>query len=136
MRKLKIEFCDGSGNKITVVCNGGIEKERIVKLLEIFEIKKQERTTSRRTIRDNILEIIFNDLKDVWFTSKDVAMIYFRKFNENIKPSTVSTYLSRLYDEGYFERIGNRNCWQYRLIPKTSTKSIEEYLKEFYNKSD
>ncbi|MEM0231494.1 MAG: hypothetical protein QXI49_03780 [Candidatus Methanomethylicaceae archaeon] len=137
MRKLKIEFYDKNGHKITIVCNGSLEKERIMKLFEIFEVKEEgNKTTSRKTIKENILDIIYQELKDVWFTSKDIALIYHKRFNENIKPSTISTYLSRLYDEGYIERIGNRNGWKYRLIPKSSTKSIEGYFKEIYNKSD
>lgn len=136
MRKLKIEFSDKNGHKVTIICNGNFDKEKIMKLFEIFEVKEQQRTSSRKTIKENILDIIFQELKDVWFTSKDVALIYSRKFNESIKPSTISTYLSRLYDEGYVERVGNRNGWQYRLILKSSTKSIEGYFKEIYNKSD
>lgn len=137
MRKLKIEFHDKNGHKITIMCNGSLEKERIIKLFEIFEVKEEKsKTTSRKTIKENILDIIFQELKDVWFTSKDVGFIYYKKFNENIKTSTISTYLSRLYDEGYVERVGNRNCWQYKLISKSSTKNIEGYLKEIYNKND
>lgn len=135
MHKLKIEFCDGHGEQVTIALKGPISKERLLRLLELFEVKNQETSSnSQRTIRESIMEIINSKLSNKWFTSKEVASIYFEQFHESIKPSTISTYLSRLYSGGFLERIGNRSCWQYRLVPKTSTKNVEPFLKELYRK--
>ncbi len=135
MRRLKIEFCDGNGEQVTVALSGPVSKEKLLRLIELFEIKDRiDSSITHKTIRERILDIINSKLAVTWFTSKDVASIYFEEFHESIKPSTISTYLSRLYNNGYLERNGNRSCWQYRLVSKTSTKNIETFLKDLYKK--
>lgn len=135
MRKLKIEFCDENGEQVTVALSGALSKEKLFKLLELFDINERAvaNTKTLKTIRDKILNIINSKLNNSWFTSKELASIYFEQYHESIKPSTISTYLSRLYNNGYLERNGNRSCWQYRLVTKTS-KNVETFIKELYKK--
>ncbi|NHV46123.1 MAG: BlaI/MecI/CopY family transcriptional regulator [Candidatus Verstraetearchaeota archaeon] len=135
MRKLKIEYSNKNGNKITIIYNGNLSKERILKLIEFFETNDENKPQSMKTtLRERILNIIFNEFCNVWFTSKDVINVYTKKYDESIKPSTISTYLSRLYDNGYLERVRDKNCWKYRIISKTST--IENYAEKLHNESD
>ncbi|MEM3364931.1 MAG: hypothetical protein QXW80_04740 [Candidatus Micrarchaeia archaeon] len=135
MRRLKIEFCDENGEQVTVALSGSVSKEKLFKLIELFEIKDRMCSASKtpKTIRERLLEIINSKLNTTWFTSKELASLYFEIFHESIKPSTISTYLSRLYNNGYLERSGNRSCWQYRLVTKTS-KNVETFIKELYKK--
>lgn len=135
MRRLKIEFCDENGEQVTVALSGRFSKEKLFKLIELFEIKDRTDPTPKtpRTIRERILEIIKSRLNTTWFTSKYLSTLYFEQYHESIKPSTISTYLNRLYNNGYLERSGNRSCWQYKLITETS-KNVETFIKEVYKK--
>ncbi|MCC6012861.1 MAG: BlaI/MecI/CopY family transcriptional regulator [Candidatus Verstraetearchaeota archaeon] len=131
MRKLKIEFSNKNGNKITIICNGNLPKEQILKLIELFENSSETKSQfTRTTLRERILDLILNEFNNIWFTSKDIIDAYIKKYNESIKPSTISTYLSRLYDNGYLERIRDKKHWKYKLISKTSTKNIESYTEK------
>jgi predicted transcriptional regulator len=40
--------------------------------------------------------------------------------------STISTYLGRLYRDGYLEREGNRVSLRYRLTGKTKISRLQE----------
>jgi len=68
------------------------------------------------TIKDRLLHIIKNNFKYGWFRSSDVKEEYERQFGEEIKASTVATYLARFYEEGILDRRGARLNREYRLI--------------------
>ena len=55
------------------------------------------------------LKLLFEKLKKIgWFTSQHVKELYFHEFGEELKSSTVSTYLNRLYGSGELSRRGSR----------------------------
>jgi len=130
MKKIKIEICDTNGELVTVAMSGQVSKERLMQILNIFEginnkdesiIKQQDHI---KTAKDKILDVIKFDLSKVWFTSKDLSLLHINKYHEPIKSSTISTYLARLFSNGYLERKGNRACWQYHVISALSTKNV------------
>ncbi|MHC1570426.1 MAG: transcriptional repressor [Methermicoccaceae archaeon] len=69
---------------------------------------------SELTLRQRLEMFIKYDLDAEWFTSRDVKRAYEQKF-DSISLSTVSTYLSRMFQDGILERMGNRNERRYRL---------------------
>jgi hypothetical protein len=118
MKKMKIEFCDGNGEQITVAVSGQFSKERLLQIIGLFDNNQYQQSSIpvTKTSMDKITDLIRTKLNNSWFTSKDISLIYKEQHCENIKSSTISTYLTRLYNNGYIERKGNRSCWQYKLI--------------------
>lgn len=129
MKRIKIEICDTNGEQITVALSGQVAKDKLLKILQIIdnETPTPPTTTSTvtKTTKDKLLDVIATDLSKVWFTSKDLSLLFQERFHEPIKPSTISTYLTRLYSNGYLERKGNRACWQYRLVSNISADKID-----------
>lgn len=115
---MKIEFCDGNGEQVTVAVNGQFSKERLLQIIGLFDNNQYQQPLIpiTKTSMDKIVDLIKTKLNNSWFTSKDISLIYTEQHRENIKSSTISTYLTRLYNNGYIERKGNRSCWQYKLI--------------------
>ncbi len=75
------------------------------------------------------LKIIVNQIKYGWFTSDHIRELYQYNFREDIKPSTVSTYLARMYEENLLERRGSRAKREFRLaegalVPIEQVKAI------------
>lgn len=65
-----------------------------------------------------------------WFTSKDIQEQYKEIFDEEIKSSTVSMCLQRLYkQDGILERRGSRAQRNYRLIADRVKKRLDEVAK-------
>jgi AAA15 family ATPase/GTPase len=118
MKKMKIEFCDGNGEQVTVAVSGQFSKERLLQIIGLFDNNQYQQPSIpvTKTSMDKIIDLIKNNLNNSWFTSKDISLIYTEQYRDNIKSSTISTYLTRLYNNGYIERKGNRSCWQYKLI--------------------
>jgi hypothetical protein len=138
MKKLKIEFCDGKGELVTVAMSGSVSKERIWQIIDLFDNNDNHKTPAAsnvtKTAMDKILDLIKSQLSKSWFTSKDLSLMYTEQYHELIKPSTVSTYLTRLYNNGYLERNGNRSCWQYRVVTRISAENVESIIGDLTKK--
>ncbi|MDI9643782.1 MAG: hypothetical protein QFX35_01020 [Candidatus Verstraetearchaeota archaeon] len=133
MKKIKIEICDTNGEQITVAMSGQMSKEKLLQILQIFEdpsTPAPQKSSVLKTTKEKLMGIITADLNKVWFTSKDLSLLYQERYREPIKASTISTYLTRLYSNGYLERKGNRSCWQYRLVSNVSANQIDLVVNE------
>ncbi len=69
------------------------------------------------TLMDKLESFIRFEFSNTWFTTQELRERY-ETVADDIKLSTVSTYLSRMNRDGLLERRGNRNNRQYRLIEK------------------
>ena len=138
MKKLKIEICDGNGDQVTVAMSGSVSKERILQIINLFDNKDEQKTPMinnvTKTAMNKALDLIKSQLNKSWFTSKELSLMYHEQYHESIKPSTISTYLTRIYNNGYLERNGNRSCWQYRVITTISPKNVEKIVEDFNQK--
>ena len=136
-RYLSITIIVRKRNKrITKEIHGAEFKEAIEKIDEflrfIFRIKekpvvrkeKREILSSRVdwfkyhnicSQKEKILLIIRELHSNEWVSSDIIKREYEQIFGENIKLSHVSTYLARLYREGYLERRGDKYKMEYKL---------------------
>jgi hypothetical protein len=71
------------------------------------------------TLMDRLENFIKFEFPNAWFTSQELRERY-ETVMDDIKLSTVSTYLSRMNRDGMLERRGNRNNRQYRLVEESS----------------
>jgi len=67
------------------------------------------------TLMDRLESFIRFEFSNTWFTTQELREKY-ETVADDIKLSTVSTYLSRMNRDGLLEKRGNRNNRQYRLI--------------------
>jgi hypothetical protein len=73
------------------------------------------------TLMERLEKFIRFEFPDNWFTSQQLKDKY-ETVSDDIKLSTVSTYLSRMNHDGMLERKGNRNNRQYRLVSEVSSE--------------
>jgi len=78
------------------------------------------------TIKERLRLFLKFEFKSLWFTTVQVKEKYEAQYGEEIKTSTVSTYLTRLYNEGFLERRGNRVEREYHVIAvNVEDKAVE-----------
>lgn len=65
--------------------------------------------------KDKLFLILRNNHPNQWVRSQDLKIEYQEIFGEEIKLSSLSTYLGRHYAEGALERKGSRAQREYRL---------------------
>jgi DNA-binding transcriptional regulator PaaX len=74
---------------------------------------------------DRLERFIRFEFPNNWFTSQELRERY-ETVADDIKLSTVSTYLSRMNRDGLLERKGNRNNRQYKLIEENRPEATVE----------
>ncbi len=79
--------------------------------------------SSSGTLMDRLESFIKFEFSNTWFTTQELRERY-ETVADDIKLSTVSTYLSRMNHDGLLDRRGNRNNRQYRLIEKIEPEMI------------
>jgi hypothetical protein len=77
------------------------------------------------TLMDRLEKFIKFEFSSTWFTSQELRERY-ETVADDIKLSTVSTYLSRMNRDGLLERKGNRNNRQYRLVEENKSEATAQ----------
>lgn len=105
--------------------DGEALRDKIISFLSasgIFEGKGERGATAPArdygttgTLMGRLENFIKYEFSNTWFTSQELRERY-ETVADDIKLSTVSTYLSRMNRDGLLEKRGNRNNRQYRLI--------------------
>ncbi len=131
-RKLKIEFNNGDGNKISVTISGRFKRDKVLQLLDFIdlldgnsEINEEKLLTDLSKI-EKLQLIIKRKFPIGWFNSQEMMIAYEDILNEPIGLSTVSTYLYRLVGKRVLIRSGSLAERRYKLtrVKKINKKSI------------
>jgi len=127
-RKTKIETVLGDGSKISIVINGNdfSKIKKFIALLEMLENNDEmielNPQTSPTSIYDRIYDLVRFEFGRASFDLNDLHRAYLLKYNDEIKKSTLATYLSRMVENGILERFGSRGRYRYRYIEIVSSK--------------
>jgi len=116
-RRLKLEMVDEDGDKITLVVEGNITREKILQLADLMELYSGQ--SERSHVVENKLVKLARALEKRFpnsdFSSREALEAYAEEYGEEIPLSTVSTYLARLTERGFLERVRGQGFIRYRL---------------------
>jgi len=122
-KKVRVEVYDESGNRYTIMLEGKVSRKNVLKILDIVELlggihEETSFISSEKGLTkfEKIRSIIENNFSSSWFSAKDVQSEYENSTGEHISLSTVSTYLSRLSNQGLLVKQKISNRIRYRLI--------------------
>ena len=121
-RKVRIEFQDERGTKYTLAVQGTLTRDKIAKLVDLMELMDAPLEPSLRPSPDDqtffgkLQALINSEFAVNDFSSSDLAKACEERYNQPVKLSTISTYLSRLADRGVLKRQRFSNSWVYRKI--------------------
>jgi hypothetical protein len=126
-KRFKIELEDAEGSKYNLSLEGNVSKEKIMKIVEFMdliniesngnnenEIYKTNRVTPA-SVGDKIWSIVEGKFPYGGFTSTDILELYEDQYNEPIKLSIISTYLSRYAERGQLIRTRQGKEWIYKI---------------------
>ncbi|MFX0096030.1 MAG: hypothetical protein ACFFBD_30100 [Candidatus Hodarchaeota archaeon] len=128
-RRIKIELYGDDGNKIAVSFKGGLTRQKVLELLDFIDLfdvesfsKQNQRSLSDLSKFDKVKFLLSRRFPIGWFTTQEVLIAYEDSYDEPIDLSTVSTYLTRLANQGMLSRSGSRSKHQYKLRRKTAKR--------------
>ena len=122
-KTVKVEFNDDSGSKYSLKISGDLSREKIMKLIDIYELMNlKQQNLKTLTTYDKLKSLIQEEFNLKIFDSKDILTAYEDKYKKSIELSIISTYLRRLSDDNYITRYKQGRNWIYSL--QTSKQKI------------
>jgi hypothetical protein len=133
-KRFKIELEDAEGSKYNVSLEGNISKDKIMKIVEFMDLLNIESngnsetgtynnnraSTTPASVGDRLWSLIEGKFPYGGFTSTDILELYEDQYNEPIKLSIISTYLSRYSERGRLARTRQGKEWIYKMTRQQS----------------
>jgi hypothetical protein len=132
-KKVRVEVFN-NGDHYTITFEGQVTREKTLRLLDLIELlgglptidSKSNRSLSELPKIERLRLVAEKKFPIGWFSSTDIQTVYEEQFNEPIRLSTVSTYLSRLAERGNLTKSGASNQRRYKMMNALSGYQIHE----------
>jgi hypothetical protein len=119
-KRMKIEFTDDEGTKYTLSIEGTLTKEKMNKIIEVYEFLGgggvDNEPEEEDTIFSRVARLIDEEFPASPFTTSELQAAYEDKYQQPIKLTTISTYLNRLVDRRVLKRVRVGAGYIYRKI--------------------
>ncbi|MGI9566140.1 MAG: hypothetical protein ACR2LL_03885 [Nitrosopumilus sp.] len=118
-KRIRIDMEDSDGARYDIKLEGNVTREKILKIFEMMDlmnIEEEQEVTNMDSIGSKIWHIVDKFFPMGKFTSTNILEKYEDEFNEPIKLSIISTYLSRFSLKGKIDRIRTGREWTYQTI--------------------
>lgn len=130
-KKFRIELEDAEGSKYNLSLEGNISKDKIVKIMEFMdllniegEVPKETEIARPASVGDRIWALVDAKFPFGTFTSSDILELYEDSYNEPIKLSIISTYLSRYAERGRLARTRQGKEWVYKTTRQPAAARV------------
>jgi hypothetical protein len=132
-KKMRVEIFN-DGDRYTITFEGQVTRDKALRLLDLVELLGGVPTVNSESSRpiseipkiDKVRLAVEKNFPVGWFSSTDIQSAYEKQFNEPLRLSTASTYLSRLADRGFFIKKGASNQLRYRIMTAISKHQVHE----------
>jgi len=118
-KRIRIDMEDADGAKYDIKLEGNVTREKVLKIFEMMDLMNIEQgpeTPNLNSIGGKIWGIIDKHFPVGKFTSSEILEKYEDEYDEPIKLSVVSTYLSRFTSKDKIERSKKGREWAYQTI--------------------
>jgi len=121
-KRIRIDMEDSDGARYDIKLEGNVTRDKILKIFEMMDlmnIEEEQEQTNMDSIGSKIWNIVDKYFPIGKFTSTNILEKYEDEYNEPVKLSIISTYLSRFAAKGRVNRIRNGREWTYQTIKIT-----------------
>lgn len=117
-KRIRIDMEDADGARYDIKLEGNVTREKVLKIFEMMDLMniEEQETTNMNSIGSKIWHIIDKFFPMGKFTSTNILEKYEDEYNEPVKLSIISTYLSRFSTKGKIDRIRTGREWTYQTI--------------------
>ena len=116
-KRIRIDLEDKDGAKYKFNLEGNINRDKVLKIFDLLDLMNIEETADNpgvESVGGKIWHIVDKYYPTGKFTSSDILEKYEDEFNEPIKLSVISTYLSRFTSKNKVERAKKGREWTYQ----------------------
>ncbi len=110
---------DSDGARYNIKLEGNVTRDKILKIFEMMDlmnIEEEQEVTNMDSVGSKIWNIVDKFFPMGKFTSTNILEKYEDEYNEPVKLSVISTYLSRFSTKGRVNRTRTGREWTYQVI--------------------
>lgn len=118
-KRIRIDMEDSDGARYDIKLEGNVTRDKVLKIFEMMDlmnIEEEQETTNIDSIGAKIWHIVDKFFPMGKFTSTNILEKYEDEYNEPVKLSIISTYLSRFSTKGKINRVRTGREWTYQTI--------------------
>jgi len=118
-KRIRIDMEDADGARYDIKLEGNVTREKVLKIFEMMDlmnIEEEQEATNMDSVGSKIWAIVDKFFPMGKFTSTNILEKYEDEYNEPVKLSVISTYLSRFSSKGRVERTRTGREWTYQTI--------------------
>jgi hypothetical protein len=118
-KRIRIDLEDSDGAKYNFSLEGNVTREKMLKIFELMNlmnIEEPEAATQLDSVGAKIWNVIDKNFPIGKFTSSMILEKYEDEYEEPIKLSVISTYLSRFAVKGRVVREKQGKEWAYQIL--------------------
>ena len=118
-KRIRIDMEDSDGARYDIKLEGNVTREKVLKIFEMMDlmnIEEEQETTNMDSIGAKIWYIVDKYFPMGKFTSTSILEKFEDEYNEPVKLSIISTYLSRFSTKGKIDRVRTGREWTYQAI--------------------
>ncbi len=118
-KRIRIDMEDSDGARFDIKIEGNVTREKVLKIFEMMDlmnIEEEREPTNMDSVGSKIWHIVDKFFPMGKFTSSTILEKYEDEFNEPVKLSIISTYLSRFSSKGRIDRVRTGREWTYQTI--------------------
>ena len=118
-KRIRIDMEDADGARYDIKIEGNVTRDKVLKIFEMMDlmnIEDEQEVTNMNSVGSKIWHIVDKFFPVGKFTSTNILEKYEDEFNEPVKLSVISTYLSRFSSKGRIDRVRTGREWTYQTI--------------------
>ena len=118
-KQVRIDVEDYDGVKTKISIEGNVTRDKVLKIFELMEmvnIEEHDNNPKIDTVGGKIWYLVGKYYPTGRFTSSEILERYEDEYNEPIKLSVISTYLSRFNTKNKVQRAKRGREWAYQAI--------------------
>jgi len=116
-KRIRIDMEDSDGARYDIKVEGNVTRDKILKIFEMMDlmnIEEEQAPINMDSIGSKIWNIVDKFFPMGKFTSTNILEKYEDEYNEPVKLSIISTYLSRFATKGRVNRTRTGREWTYQ----------------------
>lgn len=125
-KRIRIDMEDADGAKYDIKLEGNVTREKVLKIFEMMDLMNIEQgpeVPNLDSVGGKIWNVVDKHFPVGKFTSTEILEKYEDEYDEPIKLSVISTYLSRFTLKGRVERSKTGREWSYQTIKLTQRRA-------------
>ncbi len=125
-KRIRIDMEDADGAKYDIKLEGNVTRDKVLKIFEMMDLMNIEQGRegpNLDSVGGKIWNVVDKHFPVGKFTSTEILEKYEDEYDEPIKLSVISTYLSRFTSKGRVERSKTGREWSYQTIKLTQRRA-------------